>query len=163
MLFAFCTKSPCDGYSASLLPVATFFLSVAVGIVAWLQWRLAHNKLRLDLFDRRWEIYKATSNFVDAIVNDPARNVDSHLNAFNTGTSNAEFLFGSDVLNYIQQVRTRAVGMRTARVLYESQPDGEERTRNVQRYEADLLWLIEQSTAMTKTFAPYLGFSNVKI
>jgi hypothetical protein len=163
MLFAFCTKPPRVDYFALLLPLATFFLSVAVGIVALLQWRLAHNKLRLDLFDRRYKIYEATSKFVDAIVNDSAHDVDSHLNDFNAGTSNAEFLFDTDVLNYIQQVRTHAVGMRTACVLYESQPEGDERTRNVQRYEADLLWLIEQSTAMTKTFAPYLGFSNVKI
>jgi hypothetical protein len=50
--------------------------------------------------------------------------------------------------------------MRTAPVLYESQPDGDERTRNIQRYETDLSWLIEQSTPMTKIFASYLGFSN---
>ena len=145
-----------------MLPIATFCLSVAVGLIACLQWRVARNKLRLDLFDRRWQIYAATSKFVDAINNDP-ENVGSYTNDFNAGTSNAEFLFGNDVLNYIKQVRTRAVGMRTARVLYESQPDGEARTRNVQRYEADLSWLIEQSISMTKTFAPYLGFSNVKI
>jgi hypothetical protein len=163
MLFAFCTKLPRVDHIALLLPLATFFLSVAIGIVAWLQWRLAHNKLRLELFDRRYKIYEATSKFVDAIVNDAAHDVDSYLNDFNAGTSNAEFLFDTDVLNYIKQIRTRAVGMRTARVLYESQPDGDARTQNIQGYEADLSWLIEQSTAMTKTFAPYLGFSNVKI
>jgi hypothetical protein len=44
----------------------------------------------------------------------------------------------------------------------EKQPDGEERTRNIKKVEADLNWLIEQSTAMTKVFAPYLGFANIK-
>jgi len=53
--------------------------------------------------------------------------------------------------------------MRAARTLYESQPDGEQRTRNVKKYEADRAWLIEQATAMTKTFALYLGFQNVKM
>jgi hypothetical protein len=109
MLFAFCTKLPRVDHIALLLPVATFFLSVAVGIVAWLQWRLAHNKLRLELFDRRYKIYEATSKFVDAIVNDAAHDVDSYLNDFNAGTSNVEFLFDTDVLNYIKQIRTRAV------------------------------------------------------
>jgi hypothetical protein len=162
MFFAFCTKPPRVDYIALFLPVATFFLSVAVGIVAWLQWRVAHSKLRLDLFDRRYKVYEATQKFVDSINNDPAH-VGSYLNDFNAGTSNAEFLFDADVLNYIKLVRTRAVHMRTALELYEAQPDGEQRTRNVEKYEADRAWLIEQATAMTKTFAPYLGFPNVKI
>jgi hypothetical protein len=125
---------------------------------------LARNKLRLDLFDRRYKIYEATSRFVDSINNDPG-NVDSYLNAFNAGTSNAGFLFDADVVNYIKQVREKAVHMRTALTLYEaeerkSQPNEAERVRK--RYEADRAWLIEQATAMTKTFTPYLGFQNVK-
>ena len=49
----------------SFLPIATFALSVAVVIIAWRQWRLARSKLRLDLFDRRYKVYEATSKFVD--------------------------------------------------------------------------------------------------
>jgi hypothetical protein len=127
------------------------------------QWRIARNKLRLDLFDRRWQVYAATRTFLDGILNDPARDVDSRPNDFNAGTSNAEFLFGGNVLDYIERVRTRAVDLRTALVLSdEKQPDGEERTCNIKKVEADLNWLIEQSTAMTKVFAPYLGFANIK-
>jgi hypothetical protein len=146
-----------------MLPIATFCLSVAVGFVAWLQWRVARNKLRLDLFDRRWKIYAATSNFVDAINNDPT-NVGSYLNDFNAGTSNAEFLFDSDVIEYIKQIRRRAVHMETAHTLSENQRDEDERTRNIKEFEADRNWLIEQiqSGAMTNTFARYLGFANIK-
>jgi hypothetical protein len=82
MFFAFCTKPPCVDYIASFLPIATFFLSVAVAIVALLQWFVARNKLRLDLFDRRYKVYEATQKFVDSINNDPAH-VDSYLNDFN--------------------------------------------------------------------------------
>lgn len=127
---------------------------------------LARNKLRLDLFDRRYKIYEATSKFVDSINNDPG-NVDSYLNAFNAGTSNAGFLFDADVVNYIKQVREKAAHMRTALTLYEaeerkSQPNEAERVRNIEGYEADRAWLIEQATAMIETFTPYLGFQNVK-
>jgi len=114
------------------------------------------------LFDRRYKVYEATKTFVDSINSDP-EHVGSYLNDFNIGTSNAEFLFDADVLNYIKLVRKRAVGMQTARELYEAQQDSEARTRNVQKYEADRAWLIEQATAMTKTFIRYLGFPNVKI
>jgi hypothetical protein len=39
--------------------IATLFLSVAVAVIAWQQWRVPDNKLRLDLFDRRYKVYDA--------------------------------------------------------------------------------------------------------
>ena len=150
---------------ATLLPLATFALSVAVGLVAWAQWRVARNKLRLDLFDRRWKIYEATSKFVDAINNDP-EHVYSYRNDFNAGTSNADFLFDSDVVNYIQEIRTKAAHMETAHKLSENErKDEAARIRNIEAFAADRLWLVEQvksGGAMHKTFAPYLGFANIK-
>src|SRR5215469_1120688 len=119
MLLAVCTTPPRVDYVATFLPIATLVLGVAVGCVAWLQWRVARSKLRLDLFDRRYKIYEATQTFVDSINNDP-QHVDSYLNAFNTGMSNAAFLFGADIVSYIQLVRERAADMRTARTLYEA-------------------------------------------
>jgi hypothetical protein len=150
----------------SFLSIATLVLGVAVWFVAWLQWRVARSKLRLDLFDRRYKIYEATSKFVDSINNDP-EHVGSYLNDFNAGTSNADFLFNADIVNYIKQVREKAVHMLTAHTLYEaeerkSQPDEAKRVRNIESYQADREWLIEQAKTMTKTFAPYLGFQNVK-
>jgi hypothetical protein len=93
----------------------TAFLSFAIVIIAVLQWRVADNKLRLDLFDRRYKVYAATLKFVAASMRDSAA-VDSHLNEFNIGTSDAEFLFDADVVNYLQQIRERAVMPRPLRV-----------------------------------------------
>jgi hypothetical protein len=72
-----CSEAAGVNYIGTFLPIATFALSVAVACVAWAQWRIARNKLRLDLFDRRWQVYAATRTFVDGILNDPARDVDS--------------------------------------------------------------------------------------
>jgi hypothetical protein len=126
-------------YIATFLPIATLVLSVAVGIVAFQQWRVARNKLRLDLFDRRYEIYDATRRFLRDSVQDFAH-IDQHLVEFNDKTSNAEFLFDADVVNYLEQIRQRALNQ-------------------------DGVWLSDPDriTAMTKTFVPYLGFPNVKI
>jgi hypothetical protein len=124
---------------APLLPIATFFLSVAVGTVPWLQWRVARNKLRLDLFDRRYKVYEATVRFVRVSVQD-FTHIDQHLSAFNDETSNAEFLFDTDAVNCLEQIRQRA---QNGDAISLSDPD--------------------RITATTKTFAPYLRFSNVKI
>jgi hypothetical protein len=60
---------------------------------------------------------------------------------FNARTSNAEFLFGDDVLSYLEHIRQNA------------QKDGA------------AIWLSDRKrfTETTKAFAPYLGFRNIKI
>ena len=141
--------------------IATLFLSVTVVLLAWQQWRVADDKLRLDLFDRRYKVYDATRKFLAVILRE-ASFTDSQLLEFYAGTSDAEFLFGADVVNYLDQIRHRAIDMRTAQQLFEPLPVGVERSRHVQTAHDNLLWLNDQITAMTKTFTPYLGFANVR-
>ncbi len=140
----------------------TLFLSFAVVIIAWQQWRVADTKLRLDLFDRRYKIYDATKKFLAVIIRE-ATFTDSQLFEFNAGTSDAEFLFEADLVAYLGQIRKRALHMRTAQQLFEPLPVGDERSRHVQAAHDDLSWLSDQITAMTKTFTPYLGFANVRL
>jgi hypothetical protein len=141
--------------------IGTLFLGVAVAVVGWRQWRVADNKLRLDLFDRRYKVYDATRKFLAVIMRE-ATFADSQLFEFYAGTSDAEFLFGADVGDYLGQIRKRALHMRTAQQLFEPLPVGDERSRHVQAAHDDLVWLTDQITAMTEVFSPYLGFANVK-
>jgi hypothetical protein len=71
-------------------------------------------------------------------------------------------LFDSDVVDYLAQIRKRALDMRLHQKLYEPLPVGEDRSRYIQVEHDQLLWLGEQLTEMTKTFNPYLGFSQIK-
>jgi hypothetical protein len=130
--------------------------------IAWQQWRVAENKLRLDLFDRRYKVYDATKKFLAVIIRE-ATCTDSQLFEFNVGTSDAEFLFEADLVAYLAQIRKRALHMRTAQQLFEPLPVGDERSRHVQAAHDDLSWLSDQITAMTKAFTPYLGFANVRL
>jgi len=132
-----------------------------VAFIAWQQWQVASSKLRLDLFDRRYKVYDATRKFLACIVRD-ASFTDAQLLEFYGGTSDAEFLFGPEVVDYIAVIRKRALGMRTHQKVYEPLPVGDERSRHVQSEHDELLWLGEQLTAMTKTFTPYLGFSHIR-
>ena len=126
-----------------------------------MQWWVALNKLRLDLFDRRYKVYDATRKFLGTIFRE-AKFTNSELFEFYAGTSDAEFLFGADVVDYLGQIRKRAVHMQTAQQIYEPLPVGDERTLHVQAGHDDLSWLTDQLTGMTKIFAPYLRFGNVR-
>jgi hypothetical protein len=140
----------------------TLVLGVSVAIVAWLQWWVALNKLRLDLFDRRYKVYDATRKFLATILRD-ANFTNSQLFEFYAGTSDAEFLFGTDVTEHLEKIRKRAVHLQTAQKIYDPLPVGEERSKHVQAAHDDLSWLTDQITAISKTFAPYLGFANVRL
>ena len=140
----------------------TLVLGVAVAVVAWLQWWVALNKLRLDLFDRRYKVYDATRKFLAGILRD-GKFTNSELFEFYAGTSDAEFLFGADVVEHLAQIRKRALHMQTAQTLCEPMPVGDERSLHVKAAHDDVLWLTDQITAITKTFAPYLGFANVRL
>jgi hypothetical protein len=145
-----------------LFSIATLFLSVAVVAIAWQQWRVAENKLRLDLFDRRYKVYDATRKFLTGILA-KANFTLSDLFEFNTATFDAEFLFGADVTEHLDKIRKRAVHLQTAQRIYDPLPVGDERSRHVQAAHDDLLWLTEQFTAINKAFIPYLGFANVRL
>jgi len=142
--------------------IATLFLSVAVVVIAALQWRIADNKLRLDLFDRRYKVYDVTRKFLATILRE-ANFTNSQLFEFYAGTSDAEFLFGADVTEHLEKIRKRAVHLQTAQRIFEPLPVGDERSKHVQAAHDDLSWLTDQITEITKTFAPYLGFANVRL
>jgi hypothetical protein len=139
------------------LSLATLTVACAVAYVALQQWRLARNRFRLDLFDRRYKVYDATKKFVSVGQFD-----DPQLFEFNVGTADAEFLFDSRVTDYLVEVRKHAVTVRTHQKIFEHMPVGEERSRHVEAAHEHLLWLTEQITNVTKVFTPYLSFSHIK-
>jgi len=121
-------------------PIATLLIGCLIGSIAWQQWQVARSKLRLDLFDRRYKVFDATRKFLAVILRE-ARFEGSHLFEFFAGTSDAEFLFDSDIVDYLAQIRTRALNMRTHQKVYEPLPAGDERSRHVQAEHDQLLWL----------------------
>ena len=90
-------------YLSALLTPAVALLAVAVAVA---QWRIAKNKLKLDLFERRYKVYSATSMAVHAVV---ARRTlsDEELQAFVEDTQGAKWLFNGGVDVYINDILDR--------------------------------------------------------
>ena len=86
---------------------------------------------------------------------------DAELFEFYAGTSDTEFLFGSDVVAYLERIRKRALDMRLYQELFEPMPVGDERSRHVQANHDELLWLTNQTKDITNVFLPYIGFSHI--
>lgn len=144
-----------------LSQLATPIIAVLVAYVAWQQWRVARNKLRLDLFDRRYRVYEATGKFLWAIL-DPEKFEESKVREFDRGTSDAQFLFKLKVLEYLKQIRIcpyeRDIYYHKAKKL----PPCEDITSITKAFHDRTCWLSEQLVEMNKVFEPYVGFSNIK-
>ena len=69
-------------------------------LVAYLQWRTAHQRVVLDLFDRRWEILKLVEEASDKIVQ-AGRAGQDELRKLHEANGRAKFLFGDEVVGYL--------------------------------------------------------------
>jgi hypothetical protein len=97
-------------YLQALLTPTVALLAGAIGV---LQWRTAHLRVVLDVFDRRMETYNAVREAVSEIVRE-GRASAAALVSFDLATSRAPFLFGKDLVVFLDATRKRIVALRAA-------------------------------------------------
>lgn len=114
-------------------------------VIAGLQWRIAHNKLRFDLFEKRVEVLRSTQ-FVFAHILYKGRRVDGQLNEHLARLSEGPFLFDAKIGSLCKQVFERAI------VFLRSSPDSSE--------EEDALdFFVENFATLTEQFGDTLQIS----
>lgn len=91
-------------------PIGSLVLAAIVAYVAWRQWRTAHNKLALDLFDKRYAVYQRLNEALSR------RHHECHYHPepfgpdifrwrdFYLASHDAGLLFGPDVMEIIDKM-----------------------------------------------------------
>ncbi|MGB8277178.1 MAG: hypothetical protein WCF20_04470 [Methylovirgula sp.] len=88
------------------LAVQTVALLVAV--ISFLQWRTAHQRAVLDLFERRMNVYDSIREVIDEIVRGgDVTNV--HIGKFDRAIDKVPFLFRNEVKSYLDDLRKTMV------------------------------------------------------
>lgn len=124
--------------------------------IAWQQKHVAAQKLKLDLFDRRYRVFDTARKLLAAIMrNNKAENTD--VMEFNLGVADAPFLFGQDVVHFLEDLRGRAYDISCLQAQMGPLPVGCERTRMVEMERKQIEWFSGRLRELAKTFAPYLG------
>ncbi len=83
--------------TALLVPTIALFGA----FIAYQQWRTAREKLKLDLFDKRFAVYDTARNFIGNIVTQ-GKVTDEQFFVFLNGTIEAKWLFGNGIANYLK-------------------------------------------------------------
>src|SRR5262249_12643311 len=88
-------------YLQALSTPALAIMAVLIGVM---QWRTAHQRAVLDLFDRRMKVYGDLVAVTAEIVREGRAELQSLL-SYSRSEAEARFLFGSEVSNYLEEMR----------------------------------------------------------
>lgn len=143
--------------SALLTPV----IAVLAVYIAYQQYLTNKQKLRLDLYDKRFKVFLALMSLLSSIMRQ-ANVKQEELAQYNADTNESVFLFDEELVGYLRLVRKEAVRLMNLKdKLYNSDlPVGEERSQCAAECSQVLSWLLDQFEVSQKTFAKYLAFKE---
>ena len=107
-----CLTMPPDKDWIDLLSALTMPIIATIGIyIAYQQRAINKNRLKHELFDKKYLIFEATKEFIFAIIQDPTVK-DEDANKFLNGTKGALFIFETDIVDYLNTLYEKAIKLR---------------------------------------------------
>ena len=95
-----------------VLQILQGLLTPVIGVttlyIAWQQWKTNERRAVLDRYERRLRIYQHVVEFLRVIVRDFKVEIPGILK-LSAETAEADFLFGEDIPNYLDEIYTRGV------------------------------------------------------
>lgn len=140
-------------YLAALL---TPVIAVFGAMIGYRQWRTAQNKLKLDLFERRYAIYDALRGYLSVIMTTGKTDIVSE-QKFLQGTHGAKWLLNDDIEHYLHIVIWhKACDLGCLQSELEGHGVGEERTIRVHKAADIKKWFGDQYEVVDKKFEKFL-------
>ena len=151
-----CEKDWIDILSALLTP----FIAIAAISIAVLQWKINRNRLKHELFDRRYEQYQAVTVFLRSIMRAGKVTMEAQ-REYLSETTGIEFTFSKEISDYLNEnIWSLAIDLECAQSEFDGLPVGEERSRLVHKA-ADLKnQLYTEFNEIDSVFRPYLQLSH---
>lgn len=151
----------CDPHWTNYL-AALLVPTVAVlgSVIAYRQWRTAQNKLKFELFDRRFSVYEASKNLLASIMTS-GKAKDEEVFRFLLATREAKWLLNNEVATYLEkELYHKAIDLQTLQATLEGVPLGEERSANVKKQAEIKKWFIAQYEVLDEKFSPFLELQH---
>ena len=154
----------CFEYIAELSKaLLTPLIAVVATYIAWQQWKTNQQKLNLDRYERRLRVYEEVRKILSIILQDAKASTDDLLK-FRTSVSEADFLFGKEILIYIDEIYKRGLSLwrwtQEYRDYTQEKPEGYNHDKVVEEMHKELTWLTEQFEPAKEKFKKYLDISK---
>jgi len=103
----------------------TALIALLVALITFNQYRVAKAKLKLDLFERRFNIFhKAWTSLSEAVIDESKIQQYGFWSPFNNDLHEASFLFGKKVTKYLDKCVYQWNQLRTYSIEKKSVPPG---------------------------------------
>jgi hypothetical protein len=128
--------------SALGTPIIALIAGVWGGCIAWRQWRTAQNRLRLDLFDKRFAAYAAARDVIGCM----SLRDEEVAARFVSKAREARWILGPDVAGYLEDiVAPKLFDLITLNKLQDNLVGfSDELTELIYKKDELMRWLIEQ-------------------
>lgn len=137
----------------------TALVAVVAAYLAWNQVRIAREKLKLDLFEKRFAVFAGTRRMLSLALQN-ANLTLQELFEFRAAIGERHFLYGDDVRTYLEEMDRQAVALHTYAEAVRQGGGGPQRQQHVERMHAALEYLTAQLPELAPRFAPYLKFEG---
>lgn len=142
--------------SALLTPT----VAVLGSFIAYRQWRTAQNKLKHDLFERRFSVFDSARKLLASIMTSGKAN-NEELFKFLSGTREAKWLLDDQIAEYLEkELYAKAVHLQCLESELQGLPVGEGRSANIKAQSEIKLWLGKQFEVLDEKFSPYLRLKH---
>lgn len=126
--------------------------------IAYLQYRVHRQKIRSEVYERRAGIYRIVVLTMQRVATGMPKEDRELFTNFFSGTAEAPFLFDSDVLHYLQEIKERLI--ETSEITMAQQDygfaDRTDRETKLARRRENLEWFRTQIRDGHKIFSRYL-------
>jgi hypothetical protein len=139
-------------------------IAIITTYIAWQQWKGNQLKLKLDRYERRLRIYQEVVKMLKTCGNGELREFAVIID-FGAATAEADFLFGPEIRQYIDEISSRAGKLRSANVQYKDYtqpvPVGYDHEKIVSEMNVQANWFVDQLVGFVARdeFRQYLTIS----
>ncbi len=128
--------------------------------IAMQQLKTNQQKLRLELYDRRLRVYEEVKKILTIILRDANASIED-LYKFRNSVTEADFLFGPEIIKYIDEIYKRGCNLHNWNAKYrdytQKEPKGYDHTKVVDGRQRETKWLTEQFEPAKEKFNKYLN------
>ena len=141
----------------------TPLIGLIAAYIAWQQWKTNRQKLILDRYDRRLRVYEEVRRILSIVMRDAKASTEDLLK-FRTAVSEADFLFGPEVMAYIDVVYKRGLHLWQRSTEYRDSTQDRSADYDhqivVREMNQELVWFTAQFEPAKQLFKKYLDVSQ---
>ena len=147
-------------WTAQVSAFALPLIAVIGAIIAYRQWRTAQNKLKLELFERRMEVYGAARELLGHITRTGKISLDEQFTYLGKIQS-AKWLFGPEVVQHLDELWEKSADLEMHQsMLSDSDRNDPERAKHIKLKTETLKFLMAQYKVLDQKCAPYLKLGH---